>query len=115
MRSTSLIRRASGRQGLRGPETAAAHLGALRQGVEVIEFFCYVHPHCYELEPTIEAFVKKEGDRILFKRVPVAFQDRFQPYSKLYYSLVARRRGGGAASASRLARASLALVITSLA
>jgi hypothetical protein len=36
----------------------------------------YGSPQCYKLEPTIEAFVKKEGDRILFKRVPVAFQDR---------------------------------------
>jgi len=56
--------------------------------VEVIEFFCYSSPQCYKLEPAIEAFVKKEGDRIVFKRLPVAFEDEFVPYSKLYYSLV---------------------------
>ena len=56
--------------------------------VEVIEFFLYASPQCYKLEPTIEAFVKKEGDRILFKRVPVIVQERFEPQSKLYYSLV---------------------------
>jgi protein dithiol oxidoreductase (disulfide-forming) len=37
---------------------------------------------------TLEAFVKKEGDRIVFERVPVAFQDDLLPYSQLYYSLV---------------------------
>jgi protein dithiol oxidoreductase (disulfide-forming) len=56
--------------------------------VEVIEFFWYASPQCYKLEPTIEAFVKKERDRILFKRVPVILQERFEPQSKLYYSLV---------------------------
>jgi protein dithiol oxidoreductase (disulfide-forming) len=56
--------------------------------VEVIEFFWYASSQCYKLEPTIEAFVKKEGDRILFKRVPVNFQERFELWSKFYYSLV---------------------------
>ncbi len=56
--------------------------------VEVIEFFWYASPQCYKLEPAIEAFVKKEGDRIVFKRVPVAFKDEFLPHSQLYYSLV---------------------------
>jgi len=56
--------------------------------VEVTEFFWYSSPHCYELEPTIEAFVKKEGDRILFKRVAVTFDSKLLPYTKLYYSLV---------------------------
>jgi protein dithiol oxidoreductase (disulfide-forming) len=54
----------------------------------VIEFFYYASPQCYKLEPTIEAFVKKEGDRILLKRVPVTFRDESLPHSKLYYALV---------------------------
>jgi protein dithiol oxidoreductase (disulfide-forming) len=56
--------------------------------VEVIEFFSYAIPQCYTLERAIEAFVKKEGDRILLKRVPVAFHPTLSPYSQLYYSLV---------------------------
>jgi protein dithiol oxidoreductase (disulfide-forming) len=66
--------------------------------VEVIEFFWYRSPACYKLEPTIEAFVKQEGDRILFKRVqvdryplrhaPGAPDNALVPYSKFYYSLV---------------------------
>jgi thiol:disulfide interchange protein DsbA len=55
--------------------------------VEVIEFFYYSSQNCYKLEPILEAFVKKEGDRILLKRVPfLAFQ--FEHHTKLYYSLV---------------------------
>jgi len=55
--------------------------------VEVITFFSYVIPQCYKLEPSLEAFVKKEGDRIVFKRVPVAFRDDFIPHSKMYHAL----------------------------
>jgi protein dithiol oxidoreductase (disulfide-forming) len=57
--------------------------------VEVIEFFWYEGQDCYKLEPAIEAFVKKEGDRILFKRVPVEFgHTRLYAQTRLYYSLV---------------------------
>jgi thiol:disulfide interchange protein DsbA len=57
--------------------------------VEVISFFSYVIPQCYQLEPTLEAFVKKEGDRIVFKRVAVTFLGAtLLPDSQLYYSLV---------------------------
>ncbi|MEX3605515.1 MAG: thiol:disulfide interchange protein DsbA/DsbL [Burkholderia sp.] len=55
--------------------------------VEVIEFFWYGCPHCYEFEPTLEAWVKKQGDNIVFKRVPVAFRDDFLPHSGMYYTL----------------------------
>jgi thiol:disulfide interchange protein DsbA len=57
--------------------------------VEVIEFFWYSCPHCSALEPALEAWVKKQGDKINFKRVPVAFRDSFIPQQKLYYSLEA--------------------------
>jgi thiol:disulfide interchange protein DsbA len=34
-------------------------------------------------------WVKKQGDRIVFKRVPVAFRESFIPQQKLYYALEA--------------------------
>ncbi|MEX3557221.1 MAG: thiol:disulfide interchange protein DsbA/DsbL [Burkholderia sp.] len=55
--------------------------------VEVIEFFWYGCSHCYEFEPTLEALVKKRGDNIVFKRVPVTFRDDFLPHSAMYYTL----------------------------
>ncbi|RQO37329.1 disulfide bond formation protein DsbA [Herminiimonas sp. KBW02] len=57
--------------------------------VEVTEFFWYSCPHCSALEPSLEAWVKKQGDKINFKRVPVAFRDSFIPQQKLYYTLEA--------------------------
>lgn len=57
--------------------------------VDVTEFFWYSCPHCNALEPTLEAWVKKNADRINFKRVPVIFRDTFIPQQKLYYTLEA--------------------------
>ena len=57
--------------------------------VEVTEFFWYACPHCFALEPSLHDWVKKQGDRIVFKRVPVAFRDSFVPQQKLYYTLEA--------------------------
>lgn len=57
--------------------------------VEVIEFFWYSCPHCFAFEPDLEAWVKKQGDKINFKRVPIAFRDSFIPQQKLYYTLEA--------------------------
>ena len=57
--------------------------------VEVTEFFWYSCPHCNAFEPDLEAWVKKQGDKINFKRVPIAFRDSFIPQQKLYYTLEA--------------------------
>lgn len=57
--------------------------------VEVTEFFWYACPHCNELEGELVAWVKKQGDNIVFKRVPVAFRDSMVPQQKLFYTLEA--------------------------
>ncbi len=68
---------------------AAQPVGAPAGKVEVIEFFWYGCPHCKEFEPYIEAWEKKQGPDVVFKRVPVAFRDDFIPHSKMYHALVA--------------------------
>ncbi|KAB0637578.1 thiol:disulfide interchange protein [Burkholderia stagnalis] len=70
---------------MKSPQPVSAPAGK----VEVIEFFWYGCPHCYEFEPTVEAWVKKQGDKIEFKRIPVAFRDDFVPHSKLFYTVSA--------------------------
>lgn len=55
--------------------------------VEVTEFFWYSCPHCYEFDHPLTEWVKKQGNKIAFKRVPVAFRDSFVPQQKLYYTL----------------------------
>ncbi|MGH8807475.1 MAG: thiol:disulfide interchange protein DsbA/DsbL, partial [Noviherbaspirillum sp.] len=49
----------------------------------------YSCPHCNALESELVAWVKKQGDGIAFKRVPIAFRDSMVPQQKLYYTLEA--------------------------
>ncbi|MEO6918342.1 MAG: thiol:disulfide interchange protein DsbA/DsbL [Collimonas sp.] len=79
---------------LDNPQPTDSGLG---KKVEVTEFFGYFCPHCNALEPTLEEWVAKQGDKISFKRVPVDFGDpngdpKKSPYvtqKKLYYTLEA--------------------------
>jgi thiol:disulfide interchange protein DsbA len=57
--------------------------------VEVTEFFWYSCPHCKAFEPYLEEWVKKQGDKIAFKRVPVLFRPDMIPEQRLYYALEA--------------------------
>ena len=57
--------------------------------IEVTEFFWYNCPHCNAFEPSLSAWVKKQGDNIVFKRVPVAFNESFVPQQRMYYALEA--------------------------
>lgn len=57
--------------------------------IEVTEFFSYMCPHCNAFEPAIAAWVKKQGDNIVFKRVPISFYPQWVPTARLYYTLEA--------------------------
>ena len=61
--------------------------------VEVIEFFWYGCPHCYDFEPELISWVKRQPKDVVFKRVPVAFRDDFMPHSQLFYTLEALAKG----------------------
>src|SRR4051794_14587707 len=57
--------------------------------VEVIEFFMYHCPHCYVLEPYLAEWVKKQGDKINFKRVHMPYSGASDPEAHLYLTLEA--------------------------
>lgn len=57
--------------------------------VEVTEFFGYFCPACNSFEPYLEAWIKKQGDRIVVKRVHVKFSEAMVPQQKLYFTLEA--------------------------
>ena len=57
--------------------------------IEVLEFFSYGCPHCYSLEPTLEAWAKRLPADVVFKRVPVGFNALYENYQKIYYALEA--------------------------
>jgi len=55
--------------------------------IEVIEFFSYGCPHCADLEPEIQNWVKTAPADVQFVRVPVMFQERWVALAKVYYTL----------------------------
>lgn len=57
--------------------------------VEVTEFFTYSCPHCNAFEPALANWVKKNADKIIFKRVHVAFNRGDVPLQRLYTTLEA--------------------------
>lgn len=57
--------------------------------IEVVELFWYGCPHCYALEPTLAAWVKKLGKDVEFKRVPGIARPDWAPAAKAYYAMEA--------------------------
>lgn len=57
--------------------------------VEVLEFFWYACPHCYALDPKVEAFRKSKPAYVTFSRVPVTWSDGHRSLARLFYTLQA--------------------------
>lgn len=57
--------------------------------IEVTEFFAYTCPHCFELEPELNAWAKKLPKNVVFKRQPVIFSDSWEPMARAYFALEA--------------------------
>ena len=55
--------------------------------VEVLEFFWYACPHCYALDPLIEAWRKTKAPYIAFSRVPIMWGPGHRALARLYYTL----------------------------
>lgn len=54
--------------------------------VEVIEFFMYTCPHCHALEPRISAWAKQNADKIHFRRIHFARNEK-DPLARAYVTL----------------------------
>lgn len=57
--------------------------------IEVIEFFSYGCPHCNDLEPILQAWIRTLPPDVQFRRVPVMFQQRWEGLARVYYTLEA--------------------------
>jgi thiol:disulfide interchange protein DsbA len=57
--------------------------------IEVLEFFWYRCPHCYSLEPALEAWVKKLPPDTQFRRLPAVFNDEWAIDARIFYALEA--------------------------
>jgi protein dithiol oxidoreductase (disulfide-forming) len=57
--------------------------------IEVIEFFWYRCPHCYALEPDLEAWIKLQSRDVQFKRVPGILGGDWAIDARIFYTLEA--------------------------
>jgi len=57
--------------------------------IEALEFFSYLCPHCYNLEPLLDPWVKKLPKDAQFRRVPAMFNNDYAQAARAYYALEA--------------------------
>ncbi len=67
----------------------AQPVDATRGKVEVIEFFWYRCPHCADLEPELEAWIKRQPPHVVVRRQPAVLNDSWLPLTRAYYALEA--------------------------
>jgi thiol:disulfide interchange protein DsbA len=55
--------------------------------IEVLEFFWYRCPHCFQLEPSLHKWLKTLPKDAQIRRVPAVFRDDWLPAAKTFYTL----------------------------
>src|SRR5258706_227942 len=63
------------------------HLTAAGNRVEVIEFFYYGCPVCYETEPFLSRWLVTAPEYVALRRVPALSTEAWGPLAKLFYTL----------------------------
>ncbi|WP_281646585.1 thiol:disulfide interchange protein DsbA/DsbL [Parendozoicomonas sp. Alg238-R29] len=64
--------------------------------VEIAEAFWYGCPHCFTLEPTIEAWKKTLPEYTSFRKVPAQFSPVWKNHAQLYFTVDALKLGTAA-------------------
>ncbi|SCY19330.1 thiol:disulfide interchange protein DsbA [Nitrosospira sp. Nl5] len=59
------------------------------KNIEVLEFFWYGCPHCYDLHPHIKSWLKTMPKDVSFRYVPAIFRSNWVPGAKVFYALEA--------------------------
>ncbi|MBA2660362.1 MAG: thiol:disulfide interchange protein DsbA/DsbL [Nitrosospira sp.] len=59
------------------------------KNIEVLEFFWYGCPHCYDLHPHIKTWLKKIPKDVSFRYVPAIFRSSWIPGLKTFYAMEA--------------------------
>lgn len=63
------------------------HPASLDGRIEVIEFFYYGCPVCYETEPFLSRWLGTAPDYVAIRRVPALSSEAWEPLAKLFYTL----------------------------
>ena len=62
---------------------------SVSSGIEVIDFFWYGCPHCYNLQPALERWISRKPADVTLRRIPVVLRDSWAPHARIYYTLEA--------------------------
>jgi thiol:disulfide interchange protein DsbA len=62
--------------------------------IEVAEFFWYGCPHCYDFEPSINAWAERQPANVRFVRIPAMWNGLVQLHARLYYTEEVLARNG---------------------
>jgi thiol:disulfide interchange protein DsbA len=55
--------------------------------IEVLEFFSYSCPHCFNFEPFISSWKKTKPANVVFIRVPAIFRPEWEVQARAYFAL----------------------------
>jgi thiol:disulfide interchange protein DsbA len=55
--------------------------------IEVIEFFWYGCPYCFQLEPFLDGWLTRKPDDVDFRRMPALFRQSWVPHTRLFHVL----------------------------
>ncbi len=61
--------------------------------IEVVEFFWYSCPHCYEFEPALRDWAARHRRDIVLRRVPVGMRPQQLPQQRMFYVMEALGMG----------------------
>jgi thiol:disulfide interchange protein DsbA len=62
---------------------------SVANGIEVIDFFWYGCPHCYNLQPALERWISRKPADVTVRRIPAVLRDSWAPHARIYYTLEA--------------------------
>lgn len=60
---------------------------AVANSIEVIDFFWYGCPHCYNLQPALERWISRKPADVTVRRIPAILRDSWAPHARIYYTL----------------------------
>lgn len=60
---------------------------ATGQKIEVVEFFWYGCPHCYQLQQPLEAWLKRKPEDVELRRIPAVFRPSWLAHARVFYAL----------------------------
>lgn len=61
--------------------------------IEVLEFFWYGCPHCFQFDPYIKNWLKTKPANVYFEHVPAPLNPNWMPHTKAFYTLEIMGKG----------------------